>query len=359
MNAVAGSPLAARQSALPYTILLATGIVIGFLFVIWILSKMIKKVHQSPEYIAKMKGRQTMLTDVQALVKKIGLTKAEGLLLFNICTRQQARNIFYSWNEADYLDEIFCGEYRRLRQKGEEETVFSLFRLRTHLEKILTLQRAIPSSHSIPEGAALTLPVSGGRVYSFKIEKNEKDSLSLRIPPNLEGTEFCPKPLSKIIMTFMSKDSVQYVLSTRVIRFQNAIDMHRQMIIQHSNTVSMQNRRQYKRAGVGVKCRFSAVDETKGKRGEIEYRPKENKYEGLLADISAGGCMIQTNLPIKRDQKLWIKISLPGLQDFEAYGLIVSSQKNVEKELFSLHIAFIGISSASRNDIFSYVYKYA
>lgn len=357
--AVAGSPLAARQSALPYAVLMGGLILIGILFLIWLASRIIKKHRESPEYIEKMKNRQTTLQDVQALAKKIDLSRAEAMTLYNICSKQKSRNIYYLWNDLAYVDGVFREEYRRLRQKGNEDGIFSLFKLRTHLEKVLTLQKTIPSSRNIPEGEFLVLPATGGRFYSFKIEKNEKDSITLQTPPNLEGTEFCPSPLAKIVMTYLSKEDIQYVLSTRVIRFQNAIDGHRQTVIQHSNTVSMQNRRQFKRVNVGVNCKFSAVEEVKGKKGDVSYVKKENEYEGRLADVSAGGCMIQTKLPIKSNQKLWIKIRLPDAGEFETFGLIVSAQKNRETEVYSLHIAFIDIDARNRNDIFSYVYKYA
>ena len=357
MNAATGSPLAARQTALPYTVMAAALIGLAVLFLLWLLWRILQKRKESPEYIEAQKNRPTTLSDIQALTKKISLSRAEAMQLYNICFRHKARNIYYLWNDEEYLDGLFREEYSRLRQKGAESELYELFMLRGRLEKISNSLTNIPSSHNIPEGQTLILPASGGRSYAFKITKNEKDSITLSMPPNFEGTQFQPKPLDKIVMTFMSKRDILYVLSTRVIRYQRGVEGG-EMVIRHSNAVSMQNRRQFKRANVGNQCSFSAVEETTGKRGEVSYAPKENKYEGKLADVSAGGCMIQTKLPIKRDQKLWIRISLPEKSEFEAIGLIVSAQKNNETEVFSLHISFIEIEPQNRNDIFAYVYKY-
>ena len=358
MNGATGSPLAARQTALPYTVMGAALIGLAVVFLLWLLWRIAQKRKESPEYIEAQKNRPTTLKDIQALAKKISLTRSEALLLYNICFRYKARNVYYLWNDEEYLDGLFREEFLRLRQKGAEGDIHELFMLRTRLEKISNSLKNIPSSHNIPEGQTLTLPATGGRVYNFKIAKNEKDSITLEMPPNFEGTEFQPKPLDKIVMTFLSKHNILYVLSTRVIRFQHGPGGIGEMVIRHSNAVSMQNRRQFKRVNVGNQCTFSAVEETTGKRGDVSYAPKENKYEGKLADVSAGGCMIQTKLPIKRDQKLWIKISLPDKPEFEAIGLIVSAQKNNETEVFSLHISFIEVPEESRNDIFAYVYKY-
>ncbi|MBP5447344.1 MAG: PilZ domain-containing protein [Treponema sp.] len=353
-----GSPLAARQTALPYTVMAFALVGIGVLFLLWIVWKILQKRKESPEYIEAQKNRPTTIKDVQALTKKISLTRQEALLLYNICFRQKARNIYYLWNDEEYLDGLLREEFLRLRQKNAESDVYEVFKLKSRLEKIERMQHSIPSSHNIPEGETLTLPVTGGRFYSFKIRKNDQDSLVLEVPKNLEGTEFCPKPLDKIVMTYMTKRGTQYVLSSRVIRFQHGAGGVHEMVINHSNAVSMQNRRQWKRINIGNKCLFSAVEEKTGRRGEVTYSPKENKYEGTLADVSAGGCMIKTQLPIKRDQKLWIKINLPERGEFEAYGLIVSAQKNNETNEFGLHISFIEIDEKDRNDIFAFVYNY-
>lgn len=358
MDTATGSPLAARQTALPYTVMAGALIGIGILFLLWLLWKILQKRKESPEYIEAQKNRPTTLKDIQALAKKISLTRQEALLLFNICIRYKAKNIYYFWSDAEYLDGLLRQEVSRLKQKGAESEIHEVFKLKSRLERIERMKRSIPSSHNIPEGETLTLPASGGRFYSFKVLKNDQDSISLEVPKNLEGTEFCPKPLDKIVMTYMTKQSVLYVLSSRVIRFQHGAGGISEMVINHSNAVSMQNRRQFRRANVGNKCLFSAVEEKTGKRGEVTYSPKENKYEGTLADVSAGGCMIKTNLPIKRDQKLWVKITLPERGEFEAYGLIVSAQKNNETNIFSLHISFIEIEDKDRNEIFAFVYNY-
>lgn len=353
-----GSPLAARQTALPYTVMAFALVGIGVLFLLWIVWKILQKRKESPEYIEAQKNRPTTIKDVQALTKKISLTRQEALLLYNICFRQKARNIYYLWNDEEYLDGLLREEFLRLRQKNAEADIYEVFKLKSRLERIERMQHSIPSSHNIPEGETLTLPATGGRFYSFKIRKNDQDSLVLEVPKNLEGTEFCPKPLDKIVMTYMTKRGTQYVLSSRVIRFQHGAGGVHEMVINHSNAVSMQNRRQWKRINIGNKCLFSAVEEKTGRRGEVTYSPKENKYEGTLADVSAGGCMIKTQLPIKRDQKLWIKINLPERGEFEAYGLIVSAQKNNETNEFALHISFIEIDEKDRNDIFAFVYNY-
>ncbi len=353
------SPLAARQSAIPYFVILIAIVAIAIMLVVWILLLLLKKYKNSPEYIKAKKNRATTLPDVQALAKKINLTRPEASLLFKICNTSKIRNIYYSWSNPEEIDNLFKREFERMKKEGggTEEEMLAFFQLRTHLDKILSVKRTISSSHNIPVGENLIFENPLGVQYNFKILKNEKDDLTLSVPNDFENSEFCPKPLEKFEMKYFSRQNNKYSLETRLIRFQSGNNNTREMVVQHMTAVSMQNLREYKRANVGVDCFFSAVKEEKDKNGETRYKPKENKYRGWLVDISASGCMIITKLPITRNQKIWMEMKLSGYEKIECCGLIVGVDK--KKGMHSMHISFLDISGKQRNEIFSYVYNYA
>lgn len=354
-----GSPLAARQTAIQYVIILIAIVVIAILLVIWFLVLLLKKYKSSPEYLKAQKNRATTLPDVQALAKKINLTRPEASLLFKICNTSKIRNIYYSWSNPEEIDNLFKREFERMKSEGSgtEEEMLAFFKLRTHLDKILSVKRTISSSRNIPVGELLTFEDSMGIQYNFKILKNEKEDLTLSVPEGFEKSESCPKPLEKFEMKYFSRQNNKYTLTTRLIRFQTGNDNTREMVVQHMTAVSMQNMREYKRANVGIDCFFSAVKEEKDKNGETRYKPKENKYRGWLVDISASGCMIITKLPISRNQKIWMEMNLSGYEKIECCGLIVGV--NQKKGMHALHISFLDISGKQRNEIFSYVYNYA
>lgn len=353
-----GSPLAARQTAIQYVVILIAIAVIAILLLIWFLTLLLKKYLSSPKYVEAQKNRATTLPDVQALAKKINLTRPEANLLFKICSATKIRNIYYSWSNPEEIDNLFKREFERMKNDGDgsEEEMLAFFKLRAHLDKILSVKRTISSSHNIPVGETLIFESPLGNQYEFKILKNEKEDLTLSVPKDFEKSEFCPKPLEKFDMKYFPHQSNKYSLTTRLIRFQSGNDGTREMVIQHMSALSMQNMREYKRANVGVDCIFSAVKEVKGKNGDTKYRPKENRYRGWLVDISASGCMIITKLPISRNQKIWMEMKLSGYEKIECCGLIVSVGK--KKGLYALHISFLDISGKQRNEIFSYVYNY-
>ena len=354
-----GSPLSARQNPFAYKFILLAIAVCALLFVIWIIINILKKRRLTPEYIEAQKHRTTKIEDVNALARKLTLTKEESVLLWQICHNAKAENIFYNYIDAGFMYDIFKTEYQRLIAKSNpEEDIFALFRLRYHIEKEITQTKRIPSTQALPADTLLIMPAANGKQIKFTVAAVEKDYLILTLPSELEGSENCPAPLSKIVLTFMHENSNQYIISARVVRFQTGNDGSRQMVVTHSNTISMQNRREYKRIDYKTDCIFSGIEESTGSKNEKIYTPKEKKYKGQICDISGGGIKMLTDLPIKVQQKINIEIPLSDGETVQSMGLIVGMHKEPGTELFALRISFFKIPLAIRNKILADIYKY-
>ncbi len=354
-----GSPLSARQNPFAYKFILLAIAVCVLIFVIWIIINILKKRKLTPEYIEAQKHRTTKIEDVNALAKKLALTKEETVLLWQICRGTKAENIFYNYLDTNFMYDIFKAEYQRLLAKSNpEEDIFALFRLRYHIEKEIAQTKRIPSTQALPADTTLTMPAANGKQIKFSVAATEKDYLILTLPSELEGSENCPAVLSKIVLTFMHENSNQYVVSTRVVRFQTGKDGSRQMVITHSNTVSIQNRREYKRIDYRTDCTFSGIEESTGSKNEKIYTPKEKKYKGQICDISGGGIKMLTDLPIKIQQKINIEVPLSDGEIIKTMGLIVGMHKEPGTELFALHISFFKLPLAIRNKILADIYKY-
>ena len=92
------------------------------------------------------------------------------------------------------------------------------------------------------------------------------------------------------------------------------------------------------------------------KKGEEKYIVSEKEYEGKITNISAGGCCIQTDLPIK--EKQYIGIILPDTGIDETIVGIIRRTRRLPTGKLALHIQFIQISLATKNRIHTLVYKY-
>ncbi len=355
-----GSPLAARQSALPYTVLLMFFAVIGVAFVIWLGLQVIKMRKRSPAYIEAQKKRPTNQNDIKELGKKLNLTKQEMILLWKVVKGSQAPNILHSYTDIPLVDSLFKAAYAKSISSNEkQEVLYEIFRLRFHIEKAVMQSKIITSSTSIPLGHTLSFQAKNGINCSLEIISSDKDSILLSLPRSVTDTSNLPPPLSKITLTYLPESQIQYVLSSRVVRYQSSPkDGSQQMIITHSNTITMQNRRQFKRVASNQKCLFGAVEEKVNSKNEKSYIPKDIKYEAKVADISGGGVKLLTKLPIKDKQKLYMKIPLSNGKVVESMGVIVGMHREPGTDLYALHISFFKIPLNTRNLILADVYKY-
>jgi len=354
-----GSPLEARQNPLVYTVILYLAIAIFIIFAIWVLLKIIKKKHSSPEWIEAHKKQPTKQADVIRLSKVIGLSNEERLLLTRICREQKMPNIFYSYTDSDALDDLFKRSY--LTFKGipfSTNLIYSLFRLKFHIEQYIISTKSIASSHSIPLNTVFTYVGKSQNAYQLKMVKNQKEGIILTIPKNLDESEDKPEPLSKISLSFTTTSNTQYTFETRLVRDNKVFDGTKQVLVAHSNTITSLNRRQYKRLELDVPCKYSAVEVFTNKKGDPDLRPKENKYDGKLANISSSGCCLISNYPIKEQQYIYIETTLPPDKDIVVSGLITGLRQNKESGLYDLHVVFIKLPVSEQVKILSSVYGY-
>ena len=80
------------------------------------------------------------------------------------------------------------------------------------------------------------------------------------------------------------------------------------------------------------------------------------EYAGKITNISAGGCCIQTTLPIK--EKQYIGVSLPDTGIDEVMVGIIRRTRRLPTGKLALHIQFVQISLFAKNRINTLVYKY-
>lgn len=355
-----GSPLAARQNPLAYTIIVYLVIVIAIIFAIWFYIKLLDKKHSTPEWIEAQKTKQTVYKDIQKLAKKIGLNKDEIILLWKICRENDTPNIFYNYANDDLIDEIFKSAFRKMAQmRVSDKDLYDLFRLRFHIYKSVTYSGSITSSTNIPIDTVLSYPAPSGFQYHFTLSKNDINGLYLKIPETLEDTnKDRPQKLDKIALIFTLPNNQQYALVTRVVQYLNQPNGEKELLVTHSNTICPQSRRTSRRFLVNRECSFSAVDVSTNKSGELSFKPKENKYKGNVVDLSEGGCKILTTLPVKQKQYLYMEFEVLGRTE-GFYGQIANTRTDLDTGLYALHIGFKLIPLETKVKVLTDLYEWS
>ena len=360
--AVPGSPLLARQNfTLIYGLIFLTAFAVCLLLLLWFMLKTFHR-HATPEWMAAQKNKPTRLSNINNVANKYRLTKDERNLLWEICRKNNTPNIEYLLHDENAVNELFRVEYTALTNgSNPEPAVSTLFFLRYKLERARASATIITSSKSIPEGTAVSYIDTRDRRHILQLVQNTKEGMCLQMPGTFSTMTDKPAALSKIDLVFTLPSGMQYTMNTRLVRYQTGLSGQPEMFVTHTNNVIPFSKRQTKRIVINQKCIFAAVKVGTRKKGNSEtvtYEPLEHQYEGILADISSGGCQIVTRLPIKVDQYIWIELKMNSEHNDEAIGLIVNTKKNMENDLYNLHIKFIKISMAAQNRIWARVYNY-
>lgn len=362
-GSASGSPVLARQNVTQWVgIIFLIVIIIGLLFALAVVYSVLKQ-HSSAEWASKQKKKPTRLKNINAVANKYQLTKEDKYLLYSICRSQSAPNIEYLIHEQEKLIAIFRQYYsKHIKEKNSEvELENRFFVLLYKLEQADTVFKMITSTRSIPNGTDLIFTDAKGRCFSLKLIKHDKNALY--VLPNELFMNLSDKPmdLEKITLYFSLSGDIKCRMQVRVIRYENDASGNNLLLLTHTNVITRLNRRNSKRKTINTNCIFSSVKVNVKKnknKEEIEYIPNEKQYKGIIKDISSGGCTLQTSLPIKSDQYIWLKFAVDRYHTSSIIGITRKGERYMDSSNFLLHIRFVKISLATKNQIRAAIYDF-
>lgn len=358
--AASGSPIQARNSNMPvalWFVLIAAG-VIGIFFVIRTILHQMKQRKLSPEWLAKEKKRITQKKDVDVLAEKLKLPHDEVALLWSICKNTKAPNITYLIDEngAEELDRIFKSEYLAMKARNaDNDQITLLFRIRHKLEEAAASTLTITSTNALSEGIKFICYLESGQQVPCTVVKITKDSIFLDIPQALYDSPDRPKELAKATFTFNFPSITRYEFSARIVRYNINTKGTPELIISHSNNLSIQAKRGSRRVDYIRHTFFYAVTQTE-EGGKKKFVRKDKAYKCSLLNVSGDGCCISSDLPIKQNQYVCIDVPINDTTE-NVVGRIVDTRR-LDQKLFALHIAFVQIDPSFKNEIFALAYNY-
>lgn len=362
MGGGTGSTIQARQELGQnlFSIILIVVIVILAILCVYLISRAITKYHNSSSYIEKKKKRPTQIKDISAVSAACNLTKEEKDLLARFCHENKTPNILYLAKEKENLDALLKKFYTEFDNSGDEKSKSVIFSLRKKIFSVYNQRIVVKNTKFLGVGTSFTYTKEKGFHYRLILVENGIDGMILDIPSVLnENTDF-PKPLEKISLVFEAADGMPYTLESRIVRFQEGKEGKKQVIVIHSDKIAPLQKRAQERIDMNAPCKFNSVKSStdkKGKSEQIIFTVAEKDYDGTLEDISAGGCKLSTNLPIKAGQYINVKADFNKKQTDSAIGIIVRTTKRSDN-IFVLHIRFLQIDLAVVNRINAMVIHY-
>ena len=354
-----GSPLQARLDVNVFSIILILIVIFFVIALIFIISKFITSYVHSPAYIEKKKNRPTSAKDINEISVLCSFSKEEKEVLSQICKIYRTPNIKFLVRDFHAIQDCLKAQYHVFDKIQDEIGKTYLFSMRRKLLKVFCQQGIIKNSKNISVGTIFTYTVAKGFHYKLTLVENTPDAMILTLPPTLKQEDL-PKQLEKVNFIFELEDGAPYNIETRVVRYQIGKENTNQIVIVHSDKVSPLQKREQERAEVNLPCKFHSVKtvvEGSGKKERILYIPSEKSHDGVLEDVSAGGCRLIATLPIKAEQNIFIEGQF-NMKDYDqATGTIVRTTKRSDG-IYILHIKFTKIDVKVVNKIQAMVCKY-
>ncbi|MCR4579342.1 MAG: PilZ domain-containing protein [Treponema sp.] len=356
-----GSPLEARASAPVFLIILILLIIAGLIGLLFFLSVQYSKYKKSEKYIQKCQLRKTKRADVVELGKKQNFNSHEINLIWKICNITDFPNINYNLKTVDDVDTLFRTAYSKLKEENyfSDERLDLFYTLDYKLEMMVTLRKSISSTRQIPVSSSVSYISSSGEQFILKVLENNSESMRLELPDFLLNSKEKPETLVKSRFTYKTNEGLTYNYIARVIRFESK-ELEGQtinsMVISQSEQLDSQAQRHFKREFIEEACSFCSLKFGEDKHtGQLLYIFSDKFYKGKLVNISAGGCCIHTNLPVKEKQNLGVTINNYGISKLPG---IIRKTRRLPGGKFALHIQFTKINLATKNKIQSFIYKF-
>jgi PilZ domain. len=133
------------------------------------------------------------------------------------------------------------------------------------------------------------------------------------------------------------------------------------MLLSHSNSVIAMPNRRHDRKEVRIPCtltRVSVADVVNGRHTEHKFFPEKKKTDGMIRDISAGGCSIASFFGASEGDYVQIECILEREIEESIIARVVRTARETEGGEEMIHIRFIKMPRATMNRIFVYIYNY-
>lgn len=356
-----GSPLQARATApvlLILLILLIIALVLGLLFFI---STQNAKYRKSEKYAKKFQNRITKKVDVTTLAKQVNINRQQTHLLLKICQITKFPNILFNLKTIQDVDDLFKNAYNLLKAEEyfTDESLNDFYTILYQLELMVAQRKKFSSTKQITVGSTISYISQRGIQYPFKLQENTRESMTLEIPDFMNNEKEKPQPLQKSRFTYKTPDGLTYNFIARVIRFDTTFkegEKKHIVIVSHSEQLESQAQRHFKREFTEELCTFCSLRFSKDKQtNKLMYIYSDKNYKGKLSNISAGGCCIHSNLPLKEKQHISVSIAKYDLWKIPG---IIRKTRRLPGGKFAIHIQFTNISLAVKNKIQNIIYKY-
>ena len=311
----------------------------------------------------KNKGKKFSRRAFRKACRKIGLADGHTNILLQLIRENDVANGFRLLENSSILNSLLQKalvetDDTDLPQEKKEAKKLAIYRIKQIIEKNSFGKNSTITSRTLRKGTKLVLHFENGRLPS-RVAANLKDALQITAPLSNSGKVVTVPRWTKVTVQFWKNEGEMYVFQTKVMSIKN-LKGNTYYLLQHSKQVQMKQQRKYRRRAMEKPAYFnpvSVITTGKGKNRKREAIVNEQARSlGTVVDISAGGCGMRTNYPLKQGSLIKMQFETERKNRIIAYGKVKSLQKNSPSGTV-MHIQFNNLTRQNINKINEFVYQ--
>ncbi len=296
--------------------------------------------------------------------KKIGLDRERTKLMLHLIKRYNTKVPMRLLRHAGYLDSFIQQALEDVRSANlsdavREQRVFEIFQLKRIITNSIESSGVARSSKSLRIGSELTLGI-GNKWYETELLTSVAAHLAVAVPETDKGEQLRLEKGTPVKAKAVSEQGQVYQFASRVMGY----GVHRKtpvMYLDHTQKMQKVQNRRYQRRELDAPVYLypvSVVTSGKGKKAKRSaVVNKEQRRLGRMIDLSAGGCAVQSRMPLAPNTLVRVDFQTEDRTMITVYGKVLRlDQAGYQGGI--MRIKFTRVSREHVNRIQAFVYGY-
>ena len=349
-----------KKTADPKSSLLFVGIIL-ILFVMLVIGNSISQKRANSGDKRKY-NKRVFRKDAQNL----GLTKKQILLMEDFIKTYHVSKPFALLSNTSILNNTLGKAVRDADHlqgtiQQRENRKLQIYRIKQRIERVAGKYGRITSTKDFRLNDKITFELESGLRYNSIITANLKEFFCAQIPSDKHGDELRWKKGTKIKIYLWGTGGAEFSFVSKTLGY-NSIKGFSSILLSHSQKISHAHQRKFRRKTLNRPCYvfpIKIIESGSGRKISKEAVVlKRQGHLGTIIDVSAGGCSINSNTPLRRGELLKIEFETTRGMSVVAFGKVINIRLTGKRRGI-MHIMFTKASGKNLNRINAYVYDFA
>jgi len=306
--------------------------------------------------------RRFSIFSMYRIRKTYGLNRDQGRVLEYVLKNSGVVEAERTVANPSLLDKYFKQIYMQIEKSSASEA-----EAQQRLTLLFSTRNAIELYHNTSPGSASEQTLSAGMDVTFSVNQqsyqtrvisSQKDSVLIESPRNSIGSRISFPRGTKVKFAFFTKSNKGFSFDSQIIDSQDT-SHGPALLLSRTQGVKAMTQRRYRRRQIDLDCGFYMVhlEPTKRKKPP-KLTVEKRRLQGMLTDLSIGGCAIKTSFSIPAGSRLKIEFDYHNNDlSVTALGQVLRINRSGAAHSI-MHIKFLKVPRKAMNAINTLVFEY-